>query len=104
MAHLLQMPKEGEDSLERQVVKRQLRDVAMRIVSDEAQEQFQAIPVAAYRRRPEPLHRDKTVQEERLDDRPDGRRRHGDTSLSTGAAKPSNRRFAAESNSAVMVR
>ena len=104
VAVLLQVPEELEHPVECQIRDRQLRDPAVRGIGDEAEEQLDAVAIATHRRRSEPLHCDETVEEERLHDRADRLRRHGATPLSTGAANPSKRRFAAVSSSDVIVR
>ena len=64
VADLLEVANEAEHALEREVGERQLRYPAPRVLGDEPEEQPDTVAVAAYRRRPQPLHRDEAVEEE----------------------------------------
>ena len=105
VAVVLQVAEEAEDLLEAQVLEAELRDLRSLLFGDEAQQEPDGVAVAAYRRRPQPFHRDQVVEEEGVDQRPERPRPgHGFAGDHAGSAKASNRRLASASSWGVMVR
>ena len=87
VALVLQVAQEAHDPVEGQVVDGQLGDLGLVVVGHEPQQEHDRVPVAAHRRRPQALHGDEVVDEERLDQRPDGLSgAHGVASDHTGWA------------------
>jgi hypothetical protein len=80
-------------------------DVHVLVAGGEAQQQPDGVPVAAHRRRAQPLDGDQVVGEEGVDERPERPRPgHHLPSVQAGCAKASKRRPASTSSCGVMVR
>ena len=100
-----EVAEEPLDPIEREIGERKPGDRAPLVPRDEHEQEPDRVPVAADRGRPEALHRDEVVDEERVEQGPERRViALGTGSVQAGSANASKRRFASSSRAGVTVR